>query len=64
MIQRNVKGSRQNINKTSVLQHGAILWVAILLCGSEAQGVNNTQQRRRVSRNYAFRKKSGNVEER
>jgi hypothetical protein len=41
MIERNVKSSRQNINTISVLQHSAIVWVVILLCGSEAQGVNN-----------------------
>jgi hypothetical protein len=64
VIQRNVKVSRQNINTTSVLQHTAILWVVILLCGSEAQGVNNAQKKKIVSRDYAFRKKSRNVQER
>jgi hypothetical protein len=49
MIQRNVKCSRQNFNTTSVLQHSAILWVVILLCGIEAQGVNNAQKRKIVS---------------
>ena len=46
MIQRNVEGSRQNFNTTSVLRYSAILWVVVLLCVSGAQGVNNTQERK------------------